>query len=388
MVCFIWDTQHAVLFCQSLCMSAFELRLDMPCEQMVWEANTASAWAAAWKHEDSSSRALPFLTALKCYLARSSPSVAQARHLGAFPRVLVLHGIMATFWDMQRREQTSLGVITQGDGSRNWRHLIAQAYDAWKDDFDSYCESLLECIPRQQDDNRDNGRAVDEIALFAASYKALYRTLHLILHADILDIQIYAGAKKILGRPVQQKDYLRSARVVKRWAAEQSPDDFGRDGSSGGGGLSSPVSCSGLKSDARLAAWHASTLLCDSSSLLLQSPAMAVFHVPWCLYLATLTCWAYHHARPWLSPSDRNDDVDGGDEMVWDPEGEMLGLVTDMAKRSTAASPPRKTQTNGLVWSMSEGLSKVRWGIVHAGVVVLRGLVPQRLINQYEEISD
>ncbi len=45
--CFMWDTQHAVLFCQSLCMSAFELRLHFPCSQAVWEAPDAASWGAA-----------------------------------------------------------------------------------------------------------------------------------------------------------------------------------------------------------------------------------------------------------------------------------------------------------------------------------------------------
>lgn len=43
-------------------------------------------------------------------------------------------------------------------------------------------------------------------------------------------------------------------------------------------------------------------------------------------------------------------------------------------------------QTTGLVWTMAEILTKTRWEIVQTGVLVLRGLVPQRLINQYEDL--
>ena len=43
-LCFMWDTQHAVLFCQSLCMSAFELRSNLPCSQALWEADSAESW--------------------------------------------------------------------------------------------------------------------------------------------------------------------------------------------------------------------------------------------------------------------------------------------------------------------------------------------------------
>lgn len=41
------DVEHAVLFSQSLCMSAFELRTALPCSQAVWEATSAEAWRGA-----------------------------------------------------------------------------------------------------------------------------------------------------------------------------------------------------------------------------------------------------------------------------------------------------------------------------------------------------
>ncbi|KAL1959977.1 hypothetical protein VTO42DRAFT_645 [Malbranchea cinnamomea] len=44
MLCFMWDTQHAVLISQSLCMSAFEIRSSLPCDPATWEAATAEDW--------------------------------------------------------------------------------------------------------------------------------------------------------------------------------------------------------------------------------------------------------------------------------------------------------------------------------------------------------
>lgn len=247
---------------------------------------------------------------------------------------------------------------------------------------------------------------------------------------DFLDVQIYAGARHILGRPVQQQDYVRSSRVVRRWA-------------SGEGG----------KGRAATAAWHSARMLRDVFMAPVRSAADVVdddgdnkkshgaprpgeaeddgvesstglgvgagarlagrvthtslFHVPWCLYLASLACWAFHHAkqgrRRFGEDDDDNDndrglddksyDSDGSeDEIVWDSQREMEALVTSMAgsagkaessMRDVLASQGRRG-TNGLVWVVADVLSKVRWGIVHGGVVVLRGLVPMRLINQYE----
>lgn len=446
LLCFMWDVQHAVLFCQSLCMSAFELRCAMPCNQNIWEAPDAETWASNWRRSCSlsSSQQFPpagsgpgsptpmFLPTLKSYLAPGAgvPSAAgpggstndNLDSLNALSLVLVLHGIMSIAWDMQRRDQTSLGVnsilaSTPGPAQNGrpttgttWRDLLSDAYNRWKLDFDQYCADASTFSSSSSSLSSDGTAAAaagpGEWAAFAAAYRSVYHAAQALLHMDFLDIQIYAGARHILGRPVQQQDYLRSSRVVKRWA-----------------------SSSGEK--AAIAAWHAACMLCDvivtaknnnsnsnsnSSNSQLVGPSSTtvdsdaviqtnLFHVPWCLYLATLTCWAFHHAKPsrgkiaGSSSRDRyedeedlyGDESDESDEIVWNPQKEMEALVRTMAGSGNAASAVKnvlfgqdRRGTNGLVWVVADLLSKVRWGIVHAGVVVLRGLVPTRLINQYE----
>ncbi|KAG8162530.1 hypothetical protein KVR01_008295 [Diaporthe batatas] len=379
LLCFMWDTQHAVLFCQSLCMSAFELRCSLPCAQAIWEAPEAELWARSLPaRQPSSSPSDPlaqpmFLPALKSYLT-GQPAGAGTQSLDAFGQVLVLHGLMSIAWDMQRRDQTSLGVVSS-TGPASWKDLLSKAYDRWKADFDSYCHeaSLAPAKP--------NDAPASEWLAFAAAYRAVYHAAQALLHMDFLDIQIYAGARNILGRPVQQQDYVRSSRVVKRWA-------------------------SGSRERAATAAWHGAGMLRDlmtgdgssdfggSSKPVVESCHLtSLFHVPWCLYLATLSCWAFHHAkstrRGRLEDDNHFDDdgdvSDGSDEIVWDSNKEMHDLIVTMtgSVRDVMASQGRK-RTNGLVWVVADSLSKVRWGIVHAGMVVLRGLVPMRLINQYE----
>lgn len=381
LLCFMWDTQHAVLFCQSLCMSAFELRCSLPCAQTVWEAPDAELWARSWPssaRQPSLSPSDPiappmFLPALKSYLS-GQPAGISSQSLDALGQVLVLHGLMSIAWDMQRRDQTSLGVVST-TGPASWKDLLSKAYDRWKADFDSYCHeaSLAPAEP--------NEVPASEWPAFAAAYRAVYHAAQALLHMEFLDIQIYAGARNILGRPVQQQDYVRSSRVVKRWA-------------------------SGSRERAATAAWHGAGMLRDlmtgdgssdpggSSKPVMESPYLtSLFHVPWCLYLATLSCWAFHHAKSTRRGrlDDENhfdeddDDSDGSDEIVWDSKKEMYDLVAAMTGpvRDVMACQGRR-RTNGLAWVVADSLSKVRWGIVHAGVVVLRGLVPMRLINQYE----
>lgn len=433
LLCFMWDTQHAVLFCQSLCMSAFELRCAMPCDQNIWEAPDAETWATNWHRSSqisssSASRGAPtttpmFLPTLKSYLSPSSAAESGSlRDLNALSLVLVLHGIMSIAWDMQRRDQTSLGVInsilSSGGGNNSsrpatcsWRHLLSDAYNRWKLDFDTYCTAACSSSPP----SLSGPGAAREWLAFGTAYRSVYHAAQALLHMDFLDIQIYAGARHILGRPVQQQDYIRSSRVVKRWASSSS--------AAAAGGRE--------KQAAAVAAWHAACMLYDvvtanknntsqlgesswSSSSAAETESQDaviqtnLFHVPWCLYLATLTCWAFHHARPSRGKvgrsssrdryredeSSHGDESDASDEIVWNPQKEMEALVRNMAGvTGNAASAVKnvlsgqdRRGTNGLVWVVADLLSKVRWGIVHAGVVVLRGLVPNRLINQYETV--
>ncbi|KAI1192605.1 fungal-specific transcription factor domain-containing protein [Nemania serpens] len=367
LLCFMWDTQHAVLFCQSLCMSSFELRITLPCSQEVWEAPDASSWAAAWRSSNSRDEKTSFLPALKSYLNRGLPRPAK---LSALSRVLLLHGLMSISWDMQRREQTSLGVVSNHTSNDNWRDSLSTAYDTWKLDFDAHFDASLAHNRTRSEPGLAHDDAAD-LRNFATAYSAVYHAAKCLLNMDFLDIQIYAGSRHILGRPVQQKDYVRSSQVVKRWAANAYP------------GPSEPhfpnSTCVSTSS------WHAARLLSEASEGLTESKAMGLFHVPWCLYLATLTCWAAHHAKP--SRSFGDDAGMGLDEIVWDPEGDMKTFISSIASNEPhgAIQPNWQRGTTALAWVMADTLTKVRWGIIHAGVTVLRGLVPQRLINQYED---
>ncbi|CAK7268174.1 hypothetical protein SEPCBS119000_002928 [Sporothrix epigloea] len=398
LLCFMWDTQHAVLFCQSLCMSAFELRLTMPCSQRLWEAQTASAWKDVAVQQRPGQDML-FLTALKMYLTSSSPSKSVALpQLNALSRVLLLHGLLSISWDMQRRDQTALGVVGGGSslmsGGGHWSDRMSEAYDRWMVDFDAYCTEMAQQQQRHFE-VRQGGQADDAVvaahwkkaarenATFVTAYKAVYHAAHVLLNADFLDVQIYAGARHILGRPVQRADFLRSERVIKQWAAGDTAASTSNQSSAAANALmnTSPHDNSASQPGpaSAKAAWHAACLVHDAAQHLDDFDAMGLFHVPWCLYLATLTCWVFHHTRPqaW---------ADDGGEIVWDARQEMDALVSTMA--ATPVSQLLHTQgrykTGGLVWVMASVLSNVRWGIVHAGVVVLRGLVPLRMINQYE----
>ncbi|KAI0022482.1 fungal-specific transcription factor domain-containing protein [Xylariomycetidae sp. FL0641] len=355
LLCFMWDTQHAVLFCQSLCLSAFELKLQLPCDQGLWEASDAQEWASLSRrspHEPS------FLISLKSYL---SDSPGMNVRLNGLSRAILLHGLMSIFWDMQRRDQTSLGVISSPSG--RWQDRLGTAYQKWKGEFDQYHEQLASATHGAVQSGAADEAAQYELEDWYFAHSAIYRSAQILLHSEFLDIQIYAGARQILGRPVQRQDFRRSEKIVRHWAADAG-------------------------SRAAEATWHAGRLLRDAAPGLRRDD-VGLFHVPWTLYIATLTTWAFHHAGgKGAAAAAAAEEEDG--ELVWDARSEMDAWLRAMTEAGTQnlRSLQGVKRTGGLVWVVANALSKVRWGILQEGVTVLRELIPRRLIRQLDEAGE
>ncbi|KAH7357364.1 fungal-specific transcription factor domain-containing protein [Pyrenochaeta sp. MPI-SDFR-AT-0127] len=364
-LCFMWDTQHAVLFCQSLCMSAFELRSNLPCDQPLWEADSAETWHHLRQKQPT---APLFLSCLKVYLHPNAASVP--KNLNALSRSLLLHGLMSVAWDMQRRDQTSLGVIDTNPLG-NWQSRLAASYTAWYRDYEIFCNQYLSRLA-----SSDHVLA-REFQVSRTATLALYHAAHILLHTPFLDLQIYAGARHILGRPVARNDYIRSQRVIKKWVAEN------------------------LK-EAGNAVWHAAAIVSEGVDILdgeLGSNDVGggrLWHHPWAIYLGTLVVWGVWYARP-VPPSANQlpahvQFLDDEDEIIWDPSAEMRVLLDTIHKSEPEkvleigyaggiAGGLGKRGTNGLAAVVSRCLSKVRWAVVHDGMMVLRGLVQWRLVG-------
>ncbi|EKG22110.1 Transcription factor fungi [Macrophomina phaseolina MS6] len=453
-LCFMWDVQHAVLFCQSLCMSAFELRSNLPCDQQLWEADSAELWQRIRKRynntADSKKPSNPplFLSLIKAYLHPGGPP-SRPRNLNALSRVLLLHGLMSISWDMKRRDQTSLGIVGGGTKQHpigDWKSRMAASYDVWRTHFDEYCEGYLSLFCSSSSTTTStttpqnkgaNELLRSDFVTWRTAHSAIHHAAHALLHADFLDLQIFAGARHILGRPVGRADYVRSARVVKGWANAGSEAD---------------------RLKAARAARHAALLIEEGARGLEGFDAGGLFHYPWCLYLATVVVWCWWQARPVGGPTsegeeaaqqggrsrrrrtdshgggdgngvdgaeddgldDDEDADDGGDEeMVWDSQKEMVELIGCMAGAAAAAAaapppsslseaagegcdqwlpeknlellarstrpPVMRRRTSGLAAAVARHLGKVRWAVVHDGMMVLRGLVPWRMIGGAQE---
>ncbi|KAL3477102.1 major facilitator superfamily domain-containing protein [Aspergillus californicus] len=250
--CFMWDTEHSVLFSQSLCMAAFEIRSSLPCSSAAWEAASAEEWSRHAREPEHT-----FLPVLKGYITPTA--VTRPRDLNGFSRLVVLHGLMSISADLKRRDQTTLRAETP-ERVGAWTPRMGRAYDLWKADFDADCLSMKLGAPV----------LVEEAKRFTglkSAAMALYRAASVALHVEILDLQIAAGASTILSRVVTQSDRDRSRNTLSRWLASPS---------------------------ATAATRHAAFLLQDAVLSLHDWDATDAFHFPWCLYLATLTIWVFH----------------------------------------------------------------------------------------------
>lgn len=322
-------------------MNAAELKLSMPWDSTLWEADTAEEWHAT----NSRVQSYPsYLSVLKSYINPGPGS--RTPKLNGLSRVLMLHGLMSVAWDLNRRDQTSLGITVTG-GGESWQSRIARSYDTWKADFDNYTKET----PLYFDETAPEK---EEFQKFCTANLAIYHAAHIILHVEIIDLQIYAGASHIIGRPVTKADRDRSRQRIERWAKRGSMS-------------------------AAKAGSHAARILRDGIRKLKNWDVDDVFHYPWCLYLATLTCWAFQVASKAGVGSENGEQGDNSDDedADWDSKAEMNALVSAMT-RSNLEDLWRvagKYRTSDLPRVMAKHLASIRWAVVQEGMIVLRGLI-------------
>ncbi|KAJ9131806.1 Zinc c2h2 type domain-containing protein [Pleurostoma richardsiae] len=208
-VAFMLDIIHAAMFGHEAQMAPHEIRLPLPCDDNLWTASSPDVV----RHLDSNLRMygvkpISFLDGLK----RALHGKEVKTH--SFGRMIIMSGLLSVGWHLSHREThlkwldlTAPSAETQGA----WRYTLLRAFDDWKDSFDSAqgtFDSLSES-PTQR-----GGSANGPIQ----SAALLYHLAHISLHIDIVDLQVYAGAKRLLGRKVSTRDYGNVISRMKAWA--------------------------------------------------------------------------------------------------------------------------------------------------------------------------
>ncbi|KAI5274892.1 hypothetical protein E4T47_02015 [Aureobasidium subglaciale] len=264
------DTLHAVAFGHESSLLPYELRLPLPCDDSLWSASSPED---VWRLEETFAMhgiiQQPFLDSLKRCLHGYE---VQSNH-GA--RMILGSGLLSIGWHIRRRErnQQFLETIPTAQESERWRTLLLNAYSRW-------CQSFQSALEK----SRAHSRKHDNVRDVVFNPTIILRLGYLTTHIDILDAQVFAGTKRLLGRKITDKDYVGCSTRMRNWA---------------------------LSSSARLAVAHAfdflnETLVETSSATGQLSDTIvtirytcrsdASIYRPWVLYLAALSIWSYQFA--------------------------------------------------------------------------------------------
>jgi hypothetical protein len=265
------DTLHAVAFGHESSILPYEIRLPLPCDESMWSAQSPED---VWRLEETFSMhgisQQPFLDSLKRCLH------GHEVHSNHGARIVLGSGLLSVGWHIRRRErnQQFLESTPSAQEQERWRSLLLNAYTHW-------CQSFQKALGK----SRAHSRKPDSIRDVVFNPSILYRLAFITSHIDILDAQLFAGYKRLLGRKITNKDHLGCATRMRSWAATSS---------------------------AKLAVAHAFELL--DETLLNTDPGTsgempshvtvthytcrndASIYRPWVLYLAALTIWSYQYA--------------------------------------------------------------------------------------------
>ncbi|KAL7625909.1 hypothetical protein AAE478_005133 [Parahypoxylon ruwenzoriense] len=207
---FMMDVIHAAMFGHAADMAPHEIRLPLPCDESLWSASSPEIV----RHHDSNFKlygvkTVSFLDGLK----RAIHGKEVRTH--AFGRMIIMCGLLSVGWHLRHRD-THLKWLELGSGSSDtrekWCSMLLKAFDDWKTSFDSAIGSSDPESDASGPQSLSNG--------LIQSASVLYHLAHISLYIDIVDCQVYAGAKRLLGRKVSTRDYTNVVSRMSAWASQ------------------------------------------------------------------------------------------------------------------------------------------------------------------------
>ncbi|KAH0496890.1 hypothetical protein TgHK011_004234 [Trichoderma gracile] len=209
---FIIDSTHATMFGHSAVMVAHEMRLTLPCEESLWRAaSSAEVGRVEANLMSRGIKPMTFLEGLKRTLSHQDVRTTP------FGRSVLMAGLLSVTYHMHQRDlQVNVlggGVIQALGGRDKWRATLTRAYDSWKSHFDKALE-LNDSDPYRLVDMRQ-----EDYNVVFESRTVLHHLAHMAMHADIVDCQMFARAKRLLGRSIGHQEFLSAQRRIKEfWA--------------------------------------------------------------------------------------------------------------------------------------------------------------------------
>lgn len=360
---FVIDSIHATMFGHSAKMVAYEIRLPLPCDEALWSATSAAEVARVQSsHQTNGIKPTMFLEGLKKTLN------GERVRTNSFGRTILMSGLLSVNYLLNQRDLqiTALGVqhVQTSGLSSTWRSTLLRAFDNWKKDFD---DALAEAYPSNNHATSMAGsfalRHIDDDNLFE-SRTVLHHLAHMASCVDIFDCQTFAGANRLLGRPIGVKDHSRvQEKMVNNWARTAG---------------------------ARDAAFHALKFLVQ---VLVSPPEAAggvtilphafdeqhrylarddfLLNRPWVLYFSALVVWCYGFALegPLISPPPEA-------ALITPEESEsdmksFLERVGGVGKPDDLEFMQGRNRCLGLLMVLKESLRATRWELTHEAAYLL-----------------
>ncbi|KAL4914097.1 fungal-specific transcription factor domain-containing protein [Aspergillus aurantiobrunneus] len=336
---FVLDSTHATMFGHSAKMVAHELRLPLPCDEALWSAtSTAEVARVQASLQANGVRPVMFLDGLKRTLN------GQRVRTNAFGRTILMAGLLSVSWHMNQRDLqvSSLGVAHALGGRDKWRSALLRAFDNWRRDFDEALgQPGMTSFP-----NVYRGRyALDEDNVFE-SRDVLHGLAHMASHVDVVDCQIFAGARRLMGRSITARDYNAAReKMVDRWATKASARD---------------ATFYALKflAECLFDPHHGNPdidaeLYCGREDYLLNRP--------WVIYVAALVVWCYGYALE--GPIMAAPELATVEEQRQDMQA-FLRRVGGCREPSDLESMKGRNQCLGLLMILRDGFANARWELL------------------------
>lgn len=352
---FIIDSTHATMFGHSAVMVTHEMRLPLPCDESLWRARSSAEVGRAEANLSARGiRPISFLEGLKRTLSHQE---VKTTSLG---RTALMAGLMSVTYHMHQRDlQVNVlggGVLQALGGRDKWRAALTRAYDAWKSDFD---KGLEDNEPSSDPYGRGSTRNAAHIVF--GSRTVLHHLAHMAMHADIVDCQMFARAKRLLGRTIGPQEFNSAQKRVKeQWA----PSARARDAAFYAlRFLSSVLLPEGAASTNVASPWPDGVY---------ETRYDVLMNRPWVLYFAALVVWCYGYA------------LEGpcGDVASNDTSSENQQQMRNYLLRYASVASPNELQSmkginnnTALLAVLRESFANTRWDLLHEGAHLLRNCI-------------
>ncbi|KAF4126618.1 Fungal specific transcription factor domain [Geosmithia morbida] len=358
---FVIDSVHATMFGHSGVMVAHEMRLPLPCDESLWQGSSSAEVGRIEANLLSRGiKPISFLEGLKRTLSN------QEVHTNFFGRTVLMAGLLSVSWHMHQRDlQVNVlgGGVTSSLGGRDrWRATLTRAYDTWRAEAD---KALLSS-DGPSDPYRYDAARRNELNVIFESRTVLHHLAHMAMHADIVDLQVFARSKRLLGRAIGPQEFKSAERRIRDgWA----PSARARDAAY----YALKFLCSVLIPDAVKQPSGMDMPLGGASAYRnrdepYQARDDVLLNRPWVLYFAMLVVWSYGFALQGKPADARLPTNDRTKEKLMRDYLIKFGSITDPSELQRAKG--FNDNTGALVF-LRDTFDDTRWELLHEGARLL-----------------